>query len=76
MPNIYTIQFTPAGLDYVRRLLGTRPHDEARPLIEELEQQKTAQDNPQPPVELPKGNDAVMPAAALNGSGGAPASPH
>lgn len=38
-----TIEFTPAGLDYVRRVLGTRPYDEAGPLIAELEQQRAAQ---------------------------------
>jgi hypothetical protein len=65
MRSTYTIEFTPAGLDYVRRLLGTRPHDEARPLIDELEQQKTAQDNqPQQPHALP-----AAPPVQTNGSG-------
>ena len=76
MRSTYSIEFTPAGLDYVRRLLGQRPHDEARPLIDDLEKQKTEQDSPSPPLALPKGNDAVMPAAAINGSGGEAASPH
>jgi hypothetical protein len=70
--SIYTIDFTPAGLDYVRRLLGTRPHDEARPMIDDLERQKIEQDNqPQQPAQALPGAPPVQ----LNGSG-EPAAPH
>jgi hypothetical protein len=80
MSKIYAIQFNAAGLDYVRQVLGNRPHDEVGLLIRSIEQQRTEQDNPPPAMEQaaapavataikrPRAHKAAR-AAALNGAG-------
>lgn len=44
----YAIAFTPAGVAYVRQVLGARPHDEVWMLIQSIDQQVREQDNPPP----------------------------
>lgn len=69
------IEFTPAGFDYVRRVLGTRPYDEAGPLIAEMEQQKAAQEGGagkvpgSEPVQVPAGVLEAVAGALKNGAG-------
>jgi len=48
MEDLYAIKFTRPGLDYVRQVLGGRPHDEVRPLIDNIELQKREQDEAEP----------------------------
>jgi hypothetical protein len=78
----YTIQFTEAGLAYIRRALGACPYDEAGPLIVNMEQQRVEQDKPLQTVEIPPEapaatrpsrakKAAAQPPASLNGSGAA-----
>jgi hypothetical protein len=51
MPDRYTITFVPGGYAYTRQVLGQRPHDEVRPLIDSIEAQKAEQDAAwQPPT--------------------------
>jgi hypothetical protein len=42
----YSFIFTGAGYAYTRQVLGQRPHDEVRPLIDSLEMQKAGQEQP------------------------------
>lgn len=76
------IEFTPAGFDYVRRVLGTRAYDEAGPLIAEMEQQKAAQENAgkvpgSEPVQVPAGvlEALTKSAGAANGAAAPAGSP-
>jgi hypothetical protein len=50
MPDRYVIVFAPAGLDYVRQVIGQCKHDEVRLLIDSIEQQRREQDAPPAPA--------------------------
>lgn len=71
----YTIGFTPAGLAYVRQVLGARPYDEVAPLIASLEVQRAEQDQARaaqtPPAEV-RPLRPVEPAAKDEGARPAP----
>lgn len=40
----YSLTLPLQSVQYLRRLLGTRPHDEVRPLVDDIEQQCARQD--------------------------------
>lgn len=74
-PENITVEYTPAGFEYVRRILGQRPYDEAGPVIYEMERMKAEQTGkvptPQgPAAELPAGLLEAV-AAGLKGNGAA-----
>jgi hypothetical protein len=61
MPDRYSIDYTPRGLEFVRKALGKRPFDKVAPLIYDLERQKHAQDQAAavPPAEAPAAEAAA-----------------
>jgi len=70
-PENIVVEYTPAGFDYVRRILGQRPFDESAPVIMEMEQQRQQQrGKPEEPQAIPA--EVLKAIAAAGGGAGAP----
>lgn len=78
MNEVYDIKFTGQVLGYVRQVLGARPHDEVRQLIDSIEFQKREQDeevagpSPIPDRPVRAVRRGRKPVSHANGTGGEP----
>jgi hypothetical protein len=64
MDDVLVFKFTPQGFSYTRRALGGCPHDEVRPLIDNLEWQHREQVQPAAPPAPPLSDAAPPPGPA------------